>query len=294
MISKASLDRFLRAWPAADRLRTDPLSRVRRYPDPADREVAGLFAAALAYGQVGVFLRNIDRLLTLMGPSPAAWVRGFDPSRDLRPLAAFRHRRTGWREVAHLGWALRSLLERYGSLRASFLRGVSPGDADIRPGLSEFVRAIRGVSPRPVTGRARESADFRFWLPSPDDGSACKRWNLYLRWMVRPDDGIDCGCWPEVGTRRLVVPLDVHLHRIARRLGLTRRRTADWTTAREITDRLRRFDPDDPVKYDFALCHVGIAREDPARWGLLEMDHANEYVGGKTSAGRYPIVRLPL
>lgn len=290
------LDRLHRTYPAATRLPYDPLSLVRRYPAVADREVAGLFASALAYGQVGVLRKNIERLLAPMSPSPAVWVRSFDPARHLPLLAAFRHRRTGWREIAHLCWAIRSLLRRHGSLRASFLRGLSPGDTDVGPALTAFVREIRSVSPRPVTGRARETADFRFLLPSPEDGSACKRWNLYLRWMVRRDDGIDCGCWPEVGTRRLIVPLDVHLHRVSLRLGLTRRRTPDWKTACEVTERLRRFDPVDPVKYDFGLCHLGIVGDDPVEWGLKEAsceeDHPDP--GGARGApgpGGHPSVR---
>ena len=97
----------------------------------------------------------------------------------------------------------------------------------------------------------------RFFFPDPAAGSACKRWNLYLRWMVRCD-ALDFGLWRGIPTDRLVIPTDTHIHRIARRLGLTRRRTGDWRAAREITDALARFDSRDPVRFDYALCRIGI------------------------------------
>ena len=103
----------------------------------------------------------------------------------------------------------------------------------------------------------------RFFFPDPASGSACKRWNLYLRWMVRRD-ALDFGLWTGHPDDRLVIPTDTHIHRIARRLGLTRRRSADWKTAREITDALARFDPADPVRFDYALCRIGILGHLPA------------------------------
>src|SRR5262249_20978528 len=98
---------------------------------------------------------------------------------------------------------------------------------------------------------------FAFLFPKPSEGSACKRWNLQLRWMVRRDD-IDFGLWPRIPPSALVIPTDTHVHRIARRLGLTRRRSADWKTALEITEGLQRPDPEDPVKYYCALSRLGI------------------------------------
>ncbi len=129
---------------------------------------------------------------------------------------------------------------------------------DVAGLLSRAVDRILALDWRPVLGRRTlpEDSPIRFFFPSPASGSACKRWNLYLRWRVRKDE-MDFGLWRAIPTRRLVIPTDTHVHRVARRLGLTRRKAADWKTAREITDRLARFDPEDPVRYDYALCELG-------------------------------------
>jgi hypothetical protein len=121
------------------------------------------------------------------------------------------------------------------------------------------VARILAFDYRPALGvrRLPPGSPIRFFFPDPADGSACKRWNLYLRWMVR-SDALDFGLWPGIPTDRLVVPTDTHVHRIARRLRLTRRKTADWKAAREITDALARFDARDPVRFDYALCRIGI------------------------------------
>jgi uncharacterized protein (TIGR02757 family) len=125
--------------------------------------------------------------------------------------------------------------------------------------LTRAVAKIRAFDYRPVIGHRGlpDSSPANFFFPDPASGSACKRWNMYLRWMVRRDR-LDLGLWPGIPTSRLVMPTDTHIHLVARRLRLTRRRTADWRTAREITDRLARIDPRDPVRYDYALCRLGI------------------------------------
>jgi hypothetical protein len=120
-------------------------------------------------------------------------------------------------------------------------------------------RRLLAFDYRAATGRRRlpDDSPVRFFFPDPESGSACKRWHLYLRWMVRRDR-LDFGLWPGIPTDRLLIPTDTHIHLISRRLGLTRRKTADGRTAREITARLKRFDAADPVKYDYALCRIGI------------------------------------
>src|SRR5699024_8231674 len=124
----------------------------------------------------------------------------------------------------------------------------------LRAALADFSAEIRG--PHATGG-------MKHLLSDPEKGSACKRLLLYLRWMVRPDDGVDLGLWA-VAPARLVIPLDTHVHRIARNLGLTRRADASCRTAVEVTDSLRLLDASDPVKYDFALCHHGVSRACPS------------------------------
>lgn len=240
---------------------SDPIVFVGRYDAPEDREVVGWIASAFAYGRVETIQANVAKVLAALGPSPAA---ALDRVSDFRRLAreelgGFRHRFHAADDAAALLYGIARARREAGSVRAFFEREIQTSDRDVAGMVSRVVRRIEGFDWRPVLGvRAMpERHPVRFFFPDPAAGSACKRWNLYLRWMVRKD-GLDFGLWPAISTARLVIPTDTHIHLVARRLGLTRRRTADWRTAREITDRLMRFDPADPVRFDYALCRIGI------------------------------------
>jgi uncharacterized protein (TIGR02757 family) len=240
---------------------TDPILFPARYDLAEDREVAGWIASAFAYGQVGTIQENVGRLLGALGPRPA---RALDGVHDFRALAreelrGFRHRFHGPRDAAALLFAIARARAEAGSVRAFFEREWREEDGDVAGLLSRAVARIEAFDYRPVLGSRRipEGSAVRFFFPDPAGGSACKRWNLYLRWMVRRDS-LDFGLWPRIPTDHLVVPMDTHIHRIGRRLGLTRRRTPDWKAARQITDALARFDPRDPVRFDYALCRIGI------------------------------------
>ncbi len=243
--------------------RTDPIVFPLRYAAAEDREVAAWIASAFAYGQVRTIQVNVGFLLDALGPRPA---RGLDAIGDFRSFArealhGFRHRFHGARDAAALLYAIASVRREAGSVRAFFEREQRAEDADVAPLLSRVVARLTALDYRPALGNGKrelpQRSPVRFFFPDPAAGSACKRWNLFLRWMVRRDR-LDFGLWRGIPTRRLVVPTDTHVHRIARRLGLTLRATADWKTAREITDALSRFDAEDPVRFDYALCRLGI------------------------------------
>jgi uncharacterized protein (TIGR02757 family) len=242
---------------------SDPIVFVGRYAEPADREVVAWIASAFAYGRVATIQTNVLHILTALGPSPAATLDGVSDFRRFarERLGGFRHRFHGPEDAAALLHAIASARRDAGSVRGFFEREARSEDDDVGGLLSRAVRRIEALDWRPALGdRGRRLPDrhpARFFFPDPASGSACKRWNLYLRWMVRKD-GLDFGLWPGIPTSKLVIPTDTHVHLVARRLGLTRRRAADWRTAREITDRLARFDPDDPVRFDYALCRIGI------------------------------------
>lgn len=220
----------------------DPLQLVLRYSDPRDQEVAGLLAAAFAYGRAETIVANMGAVLAKMRPGPYAYLRSFDRQEAMRRFAGFSHRFHKTNDlVAFLGCIARAL-ETHGSLGALFEQCYDPADADIGPSLSRFTAALGADS---------------YLTSSPTGGSACKRMNLWLRWMVRRTPP-DLGLWTFVDPARLVMPLDTHVHRIATFLGLSDRKSGDWKTARALTDALARFDPADPVRYDFALCRLGI------------------------------------
>ena len=239
---------------------TDPVHLVRRYEAPADREVAGFCAAALAFGRVASVLQSIEALLAVMGPSPAAFVRDFEPARHGVPIRSLGHRWIRGRDLTALLLVLRRMLREAGSIEAFFLAGDDPAAPDVAAGLEAFsVRALatplghlyRGVPPR--------QRSVGYFFPRPSAGSACKRLNLFLRWMVRRD-AIDLGVWSHVGPARLIVPLDTHVIRLGRCLRLTRYTSPGWKMAAEITAALRAIDPEDPVRFDFSLCHVGMMK----------------------------------
>lgn len=238
---------------------TDPVWIVRRYERADDREVAGFCAAALAFGRVESVLASIDRLLRVMGPSPAAFVRGFDPARGRHVLDPLGHRWTRGADLAALIWVLRQMLEERGSLEQFFAHGLDAGAEDVEAALESFsTRALR-CSVTAVYGRRRPRPGVAFFFSRPSSGGACKRLNLFLRWMVRRDR-VDLGVWTTVRPAQLVVPLDTHVIRVGRCLRLTRYTSPGWRMAADITRALRALDPDDPVKYDFSLCHVGMMR----------------------------------
>jgi len=220
----------------------DPLQLVLRYDVPRDQEVAGLIAAAFAYGRAETIVANIGAVLAKMRPGPSAYLKSFDEREGMRRFAGFSHRFHKTNDlVAFLGCIARAI-RTHGSLGALFAESYDATEPDIAGSLTRFVSAL--------------GAD-GYLTSSPEDGSACKRMNLYLRWMVRRS-APDLGLWTFVDPAQLVIPLDTHVHRIATFLGLSDRKSGDWKTARMLTDALARFDAADPVRYDFALCRLGI------------------------------------
>jgi uncharacterized protein (TIGR02757 family) len=237
----------------------DPLEFVRRQTTGPDREVVGLIASSLAYGNVKQIKAGIGAVLAVLGPEPARAVRAFDPGAGLRTLARFKHRWSDGRDVACLLFYIRQMLEGAGSIEAFFARGDDAQAPDVCPALESFATRALALSHGGLYGKGGlpRSAGVRFFFPAPSSGSACKRLNLYLRWMVRRH-GVDLGVWQGIDPARLVIPLDAHVLKIARRVRLTRYRSPGWRMAVDITARLRRLDPRDPVKYDFALHRMGL------------------------------------
>jgi uncharacterized protein (TIGR02757 family) len=253
------LDELYRTFDHVDAA-ADPIHIVRRYAARDDREIAGFCAAGLAFGRVSSVLNSIEALLTVMGPSPAAFVRSFDPGTDGRRLRPLVHRWIRGADLAALMLILQRMLREAGSIERFFVAADDPALPDVGPALDAFSSRALETDLRPAYGR-RTSRSRRagvcYFFPRPSAGSACKRLNLFLRWMVRKD-AIDFGVWSRVSPARLIVPLDTHVIRLGRCLRLTRYRTPGWKMAAEITTSLRAIEPADPVRFDFSLCHVGM------------------------------------
>ena len=268
---KASLDRLSRECDYSSRLTHDAIQFPLRYLDPADREVAALLASCLAYGRVDLFAPQVELILDQMGPSPSRFILGFDPIKDTARFNSFRYRFNRPRDIAAFCLAVQRVLISHGSLRALFLRGYSPDDPDVGPALERFVDGLLSQDFSPVFPGGRLSRGYRHLFPRPSAGGPCKRLHLFLRWMVRREPP-DFGLWLEIPPSKLLIPIDTHVENMSRAIGLTRKKTRNGRMVREITERLRLLDPDDPVKYDFALCHTRMSgdcrdRPDPVVCG---------------------------
>src|SRR5574337_1751942 len=259
---KALLDELYYRYSRPVFLSTSALCIPHNYACQENREIAAFVTASLAYGNVKQIHRSAKAALEAMGDSPARFIRRFDPARDSARFQHVVHRFNSGVDLALLCHLLHQAIAVAGSLQAFFLKGYDPTHDDIKPALTSFAERMLSldVSPFYPSGLLPAKAGVRFFFPSPAQGSACKRLNLFLRWMVRRGDAIDFGIWTEVSPAKLIVPLDTHVARIARQLGLTRIKQANWRMAREVTRRLRAFDPEDPVKYDFALCRLGVLK----------------------------------
>ena len=249
------LDSLLASCDAASRRSHDPVDFVHRYAGTPDREIAGLVASSLAFGNAAAARKSIGLVLDRLGPEPAALVCSTDARALRRRLDGFVHRIYRADHLAGLLSRAGGLLRAHGAVGEAFSLHYERTDGSFRESLACLADALRGDA---------DDRSTRHLVSDPRAGSACKRLVLYARWMIRPEDGVDLGLWP-IPPSALVIPVDTHVHRISRNLGLTRRRTASGATAEEITDALRQLDAADPVKYDFALCHLGVSRDCPSR-----------------------------
>jgi uncharacterized protein (TIGR02757 family) len=236
---------------------TDPIQIVRRFERSDDREVVGFVAASLAFGRVMSVIQSIERVLAIMGPRPAAYVRAFDPQRARASFAPVVHRWTRGPDLVALVWLMKQMIDRSGSIEGFLAESYDPASEDIEAALDSFSSRALAMDLKSAYGRVPKRPGVCYFFPRPSAGSGCKRLNLFLRWMVRRD-ALDLGVWRRIPPSKLIVPLDTHVIRVGRCLRLTHYTSPGWRMARDITASLRLLDPDDPVKYDFALCHIGM------------------------------------
>jgi uncharacterized protein (TIGR02757 family) len=251
VLTKRKLEALYRKYNRREFVHPDPLELLFAYDDPADREIAALVASSLAYGRVRLILRSASLVLNALG-RPARFVGRCRLASLRRSFSGFRHRFASGEHVAALLAGAGRLVKDHGSLEACFLAGFDPGHPHVFPALEAFQQRLVDAS----------GDGCGHLVPRPGGGSACKRMNLMLRWLVRRD-GVDPGGWDGIPPSKLIVPLDVHMHRIARGLGLTDRSAADGKAALETTAGFARFAPKDPVRYDFALTRLSMRGETP-------------------------------
>jgi uncharacterized protein (TIGR02757 family) len=260
---KNALDAVRGRCDIAARRDADPVGFVHRYADTRDRELVALLAACVAFGNVKAIRAKMGDLLERLGPRPARFA---DHPREVRArLRGWKHRVFRGDDVARLLVGARRVQRAHHSLGALFEAELGRS-ASLREALGVLCDKVRSAGGLRRGGPRRGPGHL---LPDPRGPSGSKRLLLFLRWMVRAPDGVDLGLW-HVDPAALLVPVDVHIHKLAYNLGFTARRAPSWRTTEEITRALARFDPADPAKYDFSLCHMGMlqrctSRRDPVR-----------------------------
>lgn len=231
-------------------IESDPISAPHRFTLRQDREIIGFWAAILAWGQRKTIINKANELVELMDGAPYDFIRNHQEE-DRRRFLDFKHRTFQATDTLYFLEFFQWYYSQYDSLEDAFARHLPPAAPNIEAALVGFHELFFSLPHAPERTRKH--------IPTPLRGSTCKRLNMFLRWMVRKDDqGVDFGIWERISPRQLLIPLDVHVERVARRLGLLTREKADWRAVLELSETLRSFDANDPVKYDFALFGMGV------------------------------------
>jgi len=228
----------------------DPVWSLHELKDEKNLEITAFIFSCFAYGRVDIMNEFLDKLTARLNGNVYEFTINFDEKKDKKHLANLYYRFNISHDLIYLFQKLRLVISEFGSLKALFLKGYSKEDVNILESLYNFTDYLKkGVSP---------GSKFHYLIPDSRRNSTCKRLNLFLRWMVRKDE-IDPGLWSsDIEKTKLIMPVDTHVYRITQKLKLVKRKSCDMIYAIELTEKLKEFDPEDPVKYDFALCHIGI------------------------------------
>lgn len=247
--SKETLDYYYEKYHQPFFIEDDPISIPHLFSKKQDIEIMGFFASILAWGQRKTIIRNCKRLIELMDSSPYDFILNHK-DKDLIPMESFVHRTFNSTDLLGLIAFFKFHYQNNESLESAFVQTHYGRETNVTDALINFHQYV--VSLETTADRTKKH------IATPIRKSTCKRLNMFLRWMVRKDDkGIDFGIWNQVTPAQLLCPLDVHVDRNARKLGLIERKQTDWLTVLELTENLKRFDDLDPVKYDFALFGMG-------------------------------------
>jgi uncharacterized protein (TIGR02757 family) len=228
----------------------DPVWNLHKYNKSEDIEIAGFITSCYTYGQVDNIINFTEKLFLRTGNKPYEFTINFQKHKDKKFLKGLNYRFNTETDIINLFEKLKEIIIKNGSLKNLFLINYCKNDENIINGLKSFTKCF-------VLKSSKNTGFYNKLIPDPEKNSACKRLNLFLRWMVRKDE-IDLGIWKEIDKSKLIMPVDVHIARISKKLKLINRKSADLKFAVELTNELKKYDRDDPVKYDFSLCHLGI------------------------------------
>lgn len=244
---KSFLDKKVDEYNQPSFIKDDPVCIPHLFTNTQDQEIAAFFAACFAWGNRTTIIQKSKELMTLMDMAPHQFCLELDPEK-LKRLSEFKHRTFNYTDLLYFLDFFHHHYSSNHSLETAFTMHGSHME-EMLIGFHHYFFSLEHVPNRT-----------RKHIASPERKSTCKRLNMFLRWMVRSDDkGVDLGIWKNIMPSQLVCPIDLHVARVARKFKLLSRKHTDWLAAIELTERLREFDPADPVKYDFALFSLGIA-----------------------------------
>ena len=244
------LDEYYDRYNRPEFIASDPIGLVHAFEDPRDREIVGFWVAMLAWGRRQTIINKSTELIELMEGRPYQFIVNH-AEEDRDRFTDWKHRTFNFVDTRYFLRWLQWYYRNHDSLEDAFARHLKPGDTTIEPALIGFHELFFSLPDAPHRTRKH--------VATPARNSRCKRLCMFLRWMVRRDDrGVDFGQWARIGAARLCLPVDVHVERVARSMGLLTRKQTDWKAVLELTENLRAFDPGDPCKYDFALFGLGV------------------------------------
>lgn len=250
------LERMVQRYNRPEFIASDPIQIPHRFSRLQDREIMGFWVAMLAWGQRKTIINSALRLIELMDGAPYDFITQHQES-DRRRFLDFKHRTFQATDTLYFLEFFQQYYRVESTLETAFARFLTPDAPHVEGSLVGFHELFFALPDAPQRTRKH--------LATPVRGSTCKRLNMFLRWMVRRDaQGVDFGIWTRIQPQQLLIPLDVHVDRVARRFGLLRRPRTDWTAVLELSTVLRSFDPNDPAKYDFAL--FGLSAHQNAPW----------------------------
>jgi uncharacterized protein (TIGR02757 family) len=254
---REELDELLMQYNNTGFISSDPISIPHRFTKKQDREIAGFFAAVFAWGNRTTIINKCNELMSLMDNAPFLFISQHK-EKDLKRFLSFKHRTFNATDLLHFIRVLRHHYENDNcadsTLETAFSKGLHQKDETVENALKSFHDYFFSLEDSPDRTKKH--------ISTPVNNSSCKRLNMFLRWMVRKDQaGVDFGIWTTIKPNQLVCPLDVHVQRVALRLGLITSEKSDWKTAVELTNNLKKLDPQDPVKYDIALFSMGVKQK---------------------------------
>ncbi len=255
---KTKLDYHYNAFDKS-KISPDPLQFLHLFKDENNIESIGFIASVMAYGNVIQIINSLNKILDITGSNPYRFIINYPDAGNKSYFKNIKHRFYSSDDIHLLFLVLHNVYKKCGSLKNLFIDSYDKDEFNIKDLLNRFSINLLSIAEK-ENPNSRLSPGLKFMFPLPQKGSACKRMNLFLRWMVRKDE-LDFGIWQnEISKDKLIIPVDTHVAKVCKSLKLTKRKIADWKMAEEITSNLRKIDHEDPIKYDFAICHIGMRK----------------------------------